>query len=405
MKKEFIQSNLNNRLLNALLIFTVVVILFSSQAFAQTPRYKPYSPEEIMALTSQNNPKPVLGEYVNPYRNSIFPDGVGVYEGPSRFSQKLFKGDHLSKLSYAEDEITYVLTESESGRIDIYTDSSNEKLYWPKLNCTYRPPTDKRAFRIATFWFKARPEMSLNGDRLREDNFKYIVNSSGINDVAVERCPATWGEAMTVIWGPNAWSEKQELYANAREKSKQQEVEYMHTQKATFETKIKTNATPTAGDTITVAIENSMKKTYDETKFKSQNNGESYWIYKDFNGDRIYAAEIFINIRNLSCNKQKGKHVCNYDEVSQSSPIVNGKPMTMISPIESHNRTTTFYWTQSGLKTDNIKVVYLEKAVESQKKGYVNSIECGRWNELHPYDKKNCFHTIVPMPREDFEKL
>lgn len=315
----------------------------------------------LTVVAPQAHAKDKLGEYANHFKGPVFPKGVAIYDGPPRFESKpLLEG--LGPLSYAEDEIKYPLTKSESNREAVIKSSTNKTqgdLYWPKLDCTYRSDTNKDVFRSFTFWYHARPEIKGNDKTPTDQLIKYIGQSSLNADIAVERCPATWGEAMTIIWGPNAWEEKKALYAEASEKKRQREYATVNTQTLSLEQKINTNATPTKGDILGVVMWVSMNATYDQIKLKSQNNGENFWVYKEVDGKRNYIAEVFMNIRNVSCDQFQGKHVCKYEEATQISEIKYGKYVKRVNtPIRLYDRTATFYWGKDGLHTDGVIVTY-----------------------------------------------
>ncbi len=70
-----------------------------------------------------------------------------------------------------------------------------DKLSAPSLQCSYRSPGGAGVVHRLSFWENSRPDP------------KRISGIFPIDlDLAVAACPATWGEAVTLGWGPGAWA-------------------------------------------------------------------------------------------------------------------------------------------------------------------------------------------------------
>lgn len=78
------------------------------------------------------------------------------------------------------------------------------------LGCHYKNPAEPRNSREMRFWKDRRPDFS----QVTEGDINH--NGWGIRrvvyaDIALDRCPATWGAALALVWGPKAPRELQAL--------------------------------------------------------------------------------------------------------------------------------------------------------------------------------------------------
>lgn len=122
---------------------------------------------------------------------------VVVNEAP-RFSTPIAKV--LSVGQFSPDEHLWRLAESLKLPTNIDT---RGQTYAMSLLCSYRG-TEYRSVRV---WQGSRPALPPAGSEPMEGPSG--IRRSLTADVAVSRCPPTWGEALSAIWGPDAWAQLQ----------------------------------------------------------------------------------------------------------------------------------------------------------------------------------------------------
>ncbi|MDI4635391.1 hypothetical protein J7U46_20170 [Pelomonas sp. V22] len=85
-----------------------------------------------------------------------------------------------------------------------------------RIDCQWRNPADKSDFRAISLWKGRRPDLSFATDK---DSKDYAMGRLTA-DIAIDQCPATWGEAVTLVWGPNA---VKQLQASAQKFQRRQD--------------------------------------------------------------------------------------------------------------------------------------------------------------------------------------
>lgn len=107
------------------------------------------------------------------------------------------------------------LTESKPGFAPL---SYNARTKAPILTCTYNKPGDRNVYRSVTLWANSRPDMSQSSDN--DINGLSGLKSKLTADIAISQCPATWGDALTLVWGPTAMDD---IKQTARDREKRNE--------------------------------------------------------------------------------------------------------------------------------------------------------------------------------------
>lgn len=224
---------------------------------------------------------------------------VAIYNGPIRFSKEMQVSS--SKLHYSDDEITFPLKTQQIGKVNV---SSLKILNWPSVHCEYQSPSTKN-IRTISYWYKDRPEIyTPNRDEAGRQQFIGWMKSYVDHDIAISLCPATWGEAMKVAWGEDAWSRKQAMLETGIEKhSKQKEADAKQktedTQRATNKEK------PTAEDILRVYLSAHLK-TFKSNKVDehtvADDSGLASFYYDVVNADctiktnnKVYACRYLLS--------------------------------------------------------------------------------------------------------------
>lgn len=89
------------------------------------------------------------------------------------------------------------------------------KLHAARIVCQWRNPANRSEFHGMSLWKGKRPDLSQSSD---PESLESVWNRMSA-DIAVDQCPATWGEALILVWGPTA---PQLAQAKAKEYQKRQ---------------------------------------------------------------------------------------------------------------------------------------------------------------------------------------
>ncbi|NGZ86734.1 hypothetical protein [Duganella aceris] len=131
-----------------------------------------------------------------------------------RFKKTVAYRSSVGPFDPAED--TWRLSESKPGSVEL---NYALRLRAPTLSCTYSRPGNRNHYRNMTLWANSLPDLSQVADSTM--NGMSGIKRSLTADIAVSQCPATWGDALTLVWGPTAMDDIKNIIA-AREKRDQE---------------------------------------------------------------------------------------------------------------------------------------------------------------------------------------
>ncbi len=118
-----------------------------------------------------------------------------------------------TRMGFDLDEKDWPLNESKASSINLDR-SRITNLTMPTLRCVYQKTGNKHSFRSGTFWKDKRPNLSAISDS-DLNGFGGIARNLDY-DAAINRCPATWGALINLVWGPNAWEEVASIAAQQK---------------------------------------------------------------------------------------------------------------------------------------------------------------------------------------------
>lgn len=124
---------------------------------------------------------------------------------------------------------------------------------------------------------------------------------------------------------------------------------------AEFQKKIKNNLAPSAEDILPLAISASMNMTSEKGGFIVEKTGNnSYAMYANFFGNKIYRGSYSIEISNVKCTPTGKEQLCSYTETSSWVNVELFGAIVMPSNVQSLSNNATFKWSQAGLLSDNL---------------------------------------------------
>lgn len=145
-----------------------------------------------------------------------------------------------------------------------------------------------------------------------------------------------------------------------------------------FKQKIKNNLAPSKEDVLPLLVKNSMNRTANAVSGTTtdQTSNNSYAIYANVLGTKIPRGNISIDIQNLNCKKSGNTQICTYKEVNNWVNIELFGALVMPAKIEYWDRDATFYWTETGLMSNDVKagyIGYIDGGSSSSSSGYDDS--------------------------------